>query len=94
MKKILLLLLAVFCIGLCAVGCDGAGNSGSQETEALQGLSLNAKGVLSWESVKDAQEYKVTIADTTKSVTENKFDLLGEVKEAGEYTVTVKAIRR
>ena len=91
MKKILLLLLAVFCIGLCAVGCDGAGNSGSQETEALQGLSLNAKGVLSWESVKDAQEYKVTIADTTKSVTENKFDLLGEVKEAGEYTVTVKA---
>ena len=94
MKKVVLLLLALLSVLMLAVGCGGSQND--DDLPALEGVTLNAKGVLSWEAVAEAQEYKVVISDGTnvgepKTVTENKFDLLSTVAQAGSYTASIKA---
>ena len=94
MKKVVLLLLALLSVLLLAVGCGGSQND--DNLPALESVTLNAKGVLSWEAVAEAQEYKVVISDGTnvgepKTVTENKFDLLSAVTQAGSYTASIKA---
>ena len=86
MKKIILLLLTFLSAMLLAVGCDCGGN-----VSELQKLSINARGVLSWEAVADATEYQITVSDGKSSLNENKLDLLEVITEAGQYTISVKA---
>ncbi|MBQ5927080.1 MAG: hypothetical protein IIX01_04080, partial [Clostridia bacterium] len=108
MKKKSLKYLIISCIGTALLGCLTA--CGENRTPDLSTLSApenvefsiayedgETKWQLSWDRVKEADGYEITVVETeeTYSVDErfDFYELSSEIKKAGVYNLSIQAIK-